>query len=526
MNLLIVDDQPTVVEGILVGVNWERINIDKKFMAYNIFQAKEIIQTQKIELLLCDIEMPLGSGLDLYEWVLEHDYKIKCIFLTAHSDFSYAQKAVHLQGFDYLLQPVSYKEIEDALQKAIDRIKIDMIAKNYYNYALDLKKREKETLGSFLREYLLELRSDVKEVIRYLSVLSYTMEVDSPCEMILIQLFDFVGEKWENDLLLYAIDNIWNELLTIKIGKLVVVCLDSEHFILLYRSQEELVELRQKMLQFIHTAELLFQCKIALYPGKTSLFAEITAEVKKLEKRSRQNVIKKDGILEEDSNLDMGSEYIGPDSNKWAQYIKAGYYDLLKKEACLYLDRLIQSGRMNDEVLQKFHQDYIYLFLNGIKNCANGKSDRYNEGESDYNYEALMNSYTSVVRMKSLIVFTMNYLKSMDEQKDVSESRMDEIMDYIHKNIQKNITRKDVAEAVYLNAEYLSRLFRKEKGIKLSDYILQEKMNIAKLLLETTNFSVSIVASKVGYSNFSHFAQSFKRIFGISPSEIRQDNNN
>lgn len=525
MNLLIVDDQPTVVEGILVGVNWERINIDKKFMAYNIFEAKDIIQTQQIELLLCDIEMPLGSGLDLYEWVLEHDYKIKCIFLTAHSDFSYAQKVVHLQGFDYLLQPVSYKEIEDAIQKAIDQTKMDTIAKNYYNYALDLKKREKETLGSFLREYLLELRSDVKEVVQYLSVLSYTLEEDSPCEMVMIQLFDSVGEKWENDLLLYAIDNIWNELLTIKIGKLVVVCLDSEHFILLYRRQEEMVDLRQKMLQFIHTAELLFQCKIALYPGKTTLFSEIVAEVKKLEKRSRQNVIKKDGIQEESNNLDMGSEYIAPDSNKWAQYIKAGYYDLLQKEACLYLDRLIQSGRMNDEVLQKFHQDYIYLFLNGIKNCANGKSDRYDEGESDYNYEALMNSYTSVVRMKSLIVFTMNYLKNMDEQKDVSESRMDEILDYIHKNIQKNITRKDVAEAVYLNAEYLSRLFRKEKGIKLSDYILQEKMNIAKLLLETTNFSVSIVASKVGYSNFSHFAQSFKRIFGISPSEIRQDYN-
>jgi two-component system response regulator YesN len=100
---------------------------------------------------------------------------------------------------------------------------------------------------------------------------------------------------------------------------------------------------------------------------------------------------------------------------------------------------------------------------------------------------------------------------------------MDEILNYIHKNIQKNITRKDVAEAVYLNPEYLSRLFRKEKGMKLSDYILQEKMNIAKLMLETTDFSVSIIASKVGYSNFSHFAQSFKRLFGVSPSEIKQN---
>lgn len=524
MNLLIVDDQPTVVEGILAGVNWELIHIDKKFTAYNIIEAKNIIQTQQIELLLCDIEMPLGSGLDLYEWVLEHHYTMKCIFLTAHSDFAYAQKAVHLQGFDYLLQPVTYKEIEGSIQKAIDQIKINTTIKSYYNYALDLKKREKETLSSLLREYLLELRSDVKEVVQYVSVLSYALEIDSPCEMVMIQLFDFEGERWENELLLYTIDNIWNELLTIKIGKLIVICLDGEHFVLLYHKQNEESDLKQKMNLFMQTTERLFQCKIALYPGKTTTFSEIPAEVKRLGKRSRQNVIKKGGILETDNMMRMAAEYISPDCNKWAQYIKDGYYDLLKKEACEYLDRMTQSGRMNDEALRKFHKDYVYLFLEGIKNCGNEKSDLYMEGESDYNYEALMNSYTSVTRMKSLIVFTMSYLKDMDNQEAVNESRMDEILDYIHKNMQKNITRKDIAEAVYLNPEYLSRLFKKEKGMKLSDYIQQEKMNIANHLLKTTNFSVSIVASKVGYSNFSHFAQSFKRVFGISPSEIKQEN--
>ena len=524
MNLLIVDDQPTVIEGILAGVNWELINIDKKFTAYNIIEAKNIIQTQRIELLLCDIEMPMGSGLDLYEWVLEHHYTIKCIFLTAHSDFAYAQKAVHLQGFDYLLQPVTYKEIECSIQKAIDQIKVDTTVKRYYNYALGLKKREKETLSSLLREYLLALKNDVKEVVQYISVLSYDLKVDSPCEMVMIQLFDFEGERWENELLFYAIDNIWNELLTIMIGKLIVICLDSEHYILLYQQQNERLDLKQKMILFMQTAEQLFRCKIALYPSKTTIFSEIPAEVKRLEKRSRQNVIKKDGILEVDNTIKMGTEYISPDCNKWAHYIKEGYYDLLKMEACQYLDHMTQSGRMNDEALRKFHKDYVYLFLEGIKNCGNVKSDLYMEGESDYNYEALMNSYTSVARMKSLIVFTMNYLKGMDNQENVNESRMDEILDYIHKNMQKNITRKDIAEAVYLNPEYLSRLFKKEKGIKLSDYIQQEKMNIANHLLKTTNFSVSIVASKVGYSNFSHFAQSFKRIFGISPSEIKQEN--
>ncbi len=521
MNLLIVDDQHTVVEGILIGVNWEKVNIDQKFTAYNIVEAKDIIKTHQIDLLLCDIEMPLGSGLELYEWVTKQKYNIKCIFLTAHSDFNYAQKAVQLQGFDYLLQPVTYKEIEDSLLKAIDQLKLDSLLNNYYHYALDLKKMEKETAGSLLRDYLLELQCNVEEVVQYLSVLSYSMKANSLCEIMMIQLFEGEGEKWENNLLLYSMNNIWNELLANLTDKVIVACLDNEHFILLYEKQREMLDLKHKMLLFLQNAQKLFQCKIALYPGNSTLFSELPAKVKSLIKRSRQNVIKRDGILEAEKTAETGYEYIVPDCNKWTQYIKDGYFDLLKKEAYQYLDRMTQSGRMNEEILRKFHQDYIYLFLDRIKGCVNLKSNLYLEVEYDYNYEALMNSYSSVARMKSMILFTVNYLKSMEKQEDVSLSRMNDIMDYIHKNIQKNITRKDIAEAAYLNPEYLSRLFKKEKGITISDYILKEKMNIAKLLLETTNFSISIIASKVGYSNFSHFAQSFKRIFGVSPSEIR-----
>ncbi|MEG2404278.1 MAG: AraC family transcriptional regulator, partial [Oscillospiraceae bacterium] len=121
-----------------------------------------------------------------------------------------------------------------------------------------------------------------------------------------------------------------------------------------------------------------------------------------------------------------------------------------------------------------------------------------------------------------LIVFTTSYLKELSGQNDNQGDRIEEIVEYIHQNIQKNITRKDLADAVYLNPEYLSRLFKKEKGCTLSEFILKEKMNIAKSLLETTGFSVSIIASKVGYSNFSHFAQCFKKGFGVSPSEFRQ----
>jgi two-component system response regulator YesN len=238
MNILIIDDQQEVVDGIIVGVDWEKLNITQCYKANDIFMAKDIIKENNIHLMLCDIEMPLGTGLELYEWVNENDYDIKCIFLTAHSEFSYAQKAVHLQGFDYLLQPVTYKEIESSLQRAINQIKIDNIIKNYYEYGIELKKHEMDTLNSLLREYLLGLKIDVKEVIDYMAVLSMKMEPTTMCESMLIQILSWEDYPKRMSMLLYTMDNVLKHLLASYVPKMLLVGIDKNHFYLLYEKNE------------------------------------------------------------------------------------------------------------------------------------------------------------------------------------------------------------------------------------------------------------------------------------------------
>ena len=75
---------------------------------------------------------------------------------------------------------------------------------------------------------------------------------------------------------------------------------------------------------------------------------------------------------------------------------------------------------------------------------------------------------------------------------------------------------------MYLNPEYLSRLFKKEMGIGLNDYLVQERMKIAQSLLKNTSFSISIVASRSATSTFRTSQKLFKKAFGMSPSEYRK----
>ena len=65
MNICIVDDDKYVVEKIVEGMEWKQWDIDGVYVAYNIKQAKDILSTRQIDILLSDIEMPQGSGLEL-----------------------------------------------------------------------------------------------------------------------------------------------------------------------------------------------------------------------------------------------------------------------------------------------------------------------------------------------------------------------------------------------------------------------------------------------------------------------------
>ena len=94
----------------------------------------------------------------------------------------------------------------------------------------------------------------------------------------------------------------------------------------------------------------------------------------------------------------------------------------------------------------------------------------------------------------------------------VSYTHLDVYKRQIQNHIERDVRRTEIAEEFYLNPDYLSRLFKKEMGVQLKDFIVAEKMKVAQNLLRTTALPVSMVAAKVGYTNFSHFSQVYKKI--------------
>ncbi len=92
---------------------------------------------------------------------------------------------------------------------------------------------------------------------------------------------------------------------------------------------------------------------------------------------------------------------------------------------------------------------------------------------------------------------------------------------YIKEHLSENITVKDTAEALRVNADYLSTVFKKEMGISFLKFVNKERIRQSVGLLKYSNIQIQEIAYIVGYNNTSYFAKQFKKEYNISPRELR-----
>ena len=115
MNILIVDDEIRAVNALIKRVDWQGQGFAQPYAAYSMTQAQAVFKEHSVDLMLCDIEMPQGNGLELFEWVKSYYPETECIFVTCHDEYEYLRSAMQLGSCDYILKPVNYDQLREAL---------------------------------------------------------------------------------------------------------------------------------------------------------------------------------------------------------------------------------------------------------------------------------------------------------------------------------------------------------------------------------------------------------------------------
>lgn len=119
MKVLIVDDEPYMVEYIRKLIDWKSYGFDTVLTAKGGSLARDLLVEHEPELLVTDIRMPRVSGLDLSRLAAENNGRTKVIIISGYSDFAYAQQALRFGVSEYLVKPILRQDLAEAVERLV-----------------------------------------------------------------------------------------------------------------------------------------------------------------------------------------------------------------------------------------------------------------------------------------------------------------------------------------------------------------------------------------------------------------------
>lgn len=524
-KMIIVDDEMLAIEGVMADLDLENLRISELFVAITLKHAKEIFNQESIDILLCDIEMPQGSGLELLAWVKEHSPQTETIIFTSHADFKYAKEAMSLGSLDYLLKPVLQNDLENVIKKAQDVIdrnsEMNRNSQSHHlwmtnqsliieRFWMDLINHTIPSNPAGINERIERHQIPIAEKTVFLPVLLSVQRWNKE--------LDGRGEK----ILEYALKNSAEEIYLNKRNG-ILFYIDRGKLLAIFTSEMNNSDWDQKNLeelsaQYIDSCNQYFYCDISCYFGKPVEAHEMAATVAHLKERDRNNVAFYNNVYLYDEERLTGSPIELPALNIWMSLLKAGKKEPVIQEVEKYVVDLVQNHNIDIKTLHQLHHDImqtLYSFLNskGIQ------AHQLFEDE-----ESISLSEKAGRSVADLLTWIHHAISKVLIQADVvqeSDSVIETIKRYISNHIDQDLSRESIAEMVYLHPDYLSRLFKKETGTSITDYISTNRINMAKELLRQTNIPISTISLSVGYTNFSHFGRTFKKYTGLGPMEYR-----
>ncbi|TBL79901.1 response regulator [Paenibacillus thalictri] len=529
-RLLIVDDEIHAVSAVQSGVDWAKLSISEVYVAYSAKQAKEVFANHEIDLMICDIEMPQGNGLDLLTWVREQFRSTETVFLTCHSDFSYAKKALQLGSVDYMLKPVRYSELEDVLQKAIDRIreKREQLAFNetYSHYFKLWSMHQPILIERFWQDLLNQtIPSKMQQIREALLQQNIPYREDDPFLPILINV-----QRWHKEFTLrdekimeYALRNAAEDLIlkhyphgqivqTRKGALIVQLAAGGPNAI-------DIEQLQRHCESYIASCHRYFYCDLSCYIGTPGFLWEMVDRYEALLGMEKNNVTQNNKVLFLKANARSYGHIDLIQMNGWLELLKQGAEQAIFTETENYLNSWKQLEGLDARMLQEFCQSFLQILYHFIQIKGLQAHQVLAENMSPERIAAAIRSVTELQGwVQDSLQKTFAHTRSAEE----TQSVVDKVKLYIKQNLDQNVSRDDIVKHIHLHPDYLSRMFKKETGKSIVDYIFEERIEIAKQLLAKTNMSVSEVAVSVGYTNFSYFAKMFKKATQKSPQAFRE----
>lgn len=512
IQVLIVDDEPKLREGLRSFIEWEAYGYSVVDTASNGNEALEKYQQLRPGLVIADIRMPGMDGLQLIGHLREMDPTVHILILSGYADFEYAKKAIQQRADGYLLKPVDEDELIDYLGNIKSQIDEENMAEQW---RLTTREWGRE---SFMISLMTEHPGE-PELLR-----SRAEELGLAWKCYQVLLLSTVLDEENYGEKLVAVRSAMTRLLEAK-GRGYVFSHHSQIGVLLNDPilPVEWSELYSNIRKVVEALNIDFS--LALGP-KVGMIEEIAYSYGVANRLNKNHFfLGNDRLLTEELLVEQKREVSTSvhELDEQIYYaVEIGNHELVKQLIEQKGTHYISQKYTEEQIKLHFAEMLTTLLGRGIKKFPElqQRNREFSEYLSDiYRAWTLGEVYEKAQQFLKLMI---NELGSSEGSKHQEVKMM---LELIHRNFNENLKLETLSGILNYNSAYLGKLFKNETGEYFNTYLDKVRIEKAKSLLEE-GLKVYQVAEQVGYTNVDYFHSKFRKYVGTSPSAYRKTSNN
>lgn len=502
---VIVDDEKMIRVGIKCAINWKELGISEVFLAAHARDALAIIEDERPELMITDINMPDITGLELIRQARKLVPGLRVIVLTGYDHFEYVRDSLRLEVNDFFLKPVDEEVLVEAIQKQLQ--------------SLD---ETKEKHRSFLKKST----DDYKKAVLGMRKLLKGGGEDAAAQM----PDAFRGEKNRKLVLLAAENGFEHEGAELEKYECIDLCngfLDflegeialidgSGYIVLLMNRKEDGEELTNRIRQLKSLLLSEMNVKVHVTIGKTFQNMQTIAHRYQEAKQVLQ-------YYQQDQTV-RRSEAETKCITRWHRLLAEWIMQI--PDAAENLKNALDICGQFEKTAAKEELPSETVEYSGFCLAAGFFYERKNHMLASEKKEAELESFAEMIRGSATEDICMLLKKYMTQLYQENEEKLPDFVAQaklmIADTFTEDITVNSIAAKLFVTPGYLSRMFKASTGESCNAYIVRKRIEKAKDLLEKTDIPSGKIAGMIGYRDSNYFSLAFKKNTGYSPQQYRQ----
>lgn len=497
MNILLVEDEPMILRSLSNIILSFQQNYNIAGTAANGQEAIRLLEQRsaQIDIIITDIHIPIIDGLELIEYINQHFPHILCMILTGYSEFSYAQKAIQLQVFAYLLKPIDEEEIHENLKKAYEQ-KCLQGMQNNPSSAVTLP---------------LEDAANPEYCLAILCIGNFPF---------LPTAFDaFSKDCWDS----FHLSSLFEENKEMIRDYWIIQGKSGSEKNLLFSLNDCTRLSREEQIRHIFSPLFRQTVPVTVMAGmEAPSIHSVGKSIQNLRfQLSRGTIIGKSQLLfyqkkQPDYRLPF-EEQLSDYVNQLTELFSQQNIPLFKT----ILRYLLQA--MNQRNMTQFGvTEYLNVLLT---NCLNSKQLPTGRASvMELINDAVVFSESQEALYENILSVFNDYFCEMSNVPGNSHGKNEillQIDSYIHKHYSEPLSIKQISSDFGFSPAYFSKLYRENKNTNLLDDIVKLRMDKAKKLFASNpKLMIKDVATFVGYDDPLYFSKVFKKETGLSPRQF------